>query len=65
MAKAKKQMCQGSCSMGFLLDHKSLKNSALDVERSFTCHRLVMLCQEVVNLKIEVCREKEANMFGE
>jgi 3,4-dihydroxy 2-butanone 4-phosphate synthase len=54
MGKEKKQMCQGSCSMGFSLDHRSLKIGALDVEKSFTCCRLAKLWQEVVNLKNEV-----------
>ncbi len=58
-------MCRGSCSMGFLLDQKSLKTGALHVERSFTCHSHVELCQEVVNLKNEVDREEEAMTFGE
>jgi 3,4-dihydroxy 2-butanone 4-phosphate synthase len=51
--------------MGFLLNHKSLKIGALDVERSFTCHQLAKLCQEVVNLKNEVDKEEEVRMFGE
>ncbi len=58
-------MCQGSCSMGFLLDHKSLKTGAPDVERSFTCCWLGKFCQEVVNLKNEVDKEEEPRMFGE
>jgi len=58
-------MCQGSCSMGFLLRHKSLKTRAPNVERSFTCRSHVELCQEVVNLKNEVDKEKEAMTFGE
>jgi len=65
MGKEKKQMCRGSCSMGFLLDQKSLKTCALHVERSFTCRSHVELCQEVVNLKNEVDREEEAMTFGE
>ncbi len=63
MGKEKKEMCQGSCSMGFLLDHKSLKTCVPDVERSFTCRWLVELCQKVVNLKNEVDEEEEAKMF--
>jgi 3,4-dihydroxy-2-butanone 4-phosphate synthase len=51
--------------MGFLLDHKSLKTGAPNVERSFTSHRLIELCQEVVNLKNEVGKEEEPRMFGE
>jgi 3,4-dihydroxy 2-butanone 4-phosphate synthase len=54
MGKEKKQMCQGSCSMGFSLDHKSLKIGVPNVEKSFTCHQLAKLWQEVVNLKNEV-----------
>jgi 3,4-dihydroxy-2-butanone 4-phosphate synthase len=65
MGKEKKQMCQGSCSIGFLLDHKNLKIGVPNVERSFTCHQLIKLCQEVVNLKNEIDREEEARMFGE
>jgi 3,4-dihydroxy-2-butanone 4-phosphate synthase len=51
--------------MGFLVDHKSLKIGAPNVEKSFTCHSLVELCQEVVDLKNEVDREEKARMFGE
>jgi len=58
VGKEKKQMCQGSCSMGFLFDHRSLKTSAPNVEKSFTCHQLAKLWQEVVNLKNEVDRKK-------
>jgi len=47
-------MCQGSCSMGFSFDHRSLKTGAPNVEKSFTCRRLAKLWQEVVNLKNEV-----------
>ncbi|KAH9535346.1 hypothetical protein CY35_17G047400 [Sphagnum magellanicum] len=65
MGKEKKEMCQGSCLMGFLLDHKSLKIGAFDVERSFTCCRLVELCEEVVNFKNEIDKKEEARMFGE
>jgi len=55
----------GSCSMGFLLDQKSLKTRALHVKRSFTCCSHVELCQEVVNFKNEVDKEEEAMTFGE
>jgi hypothetical protein len=41
--KEKKHMCQGSCLMGFLLDHKNLKIGAPNVENNFTCHWLVEL----------------------
>ncbi|CAM6024455.1 unnamed protein product [Sphagnum balticum] len=58
-------MCQGSCSMGILLDHKSLKTGAPDVERSFTCRWLVKLCQKVVKLENEINREEEPRIFGE
>jgi hypothetical protein len=37
MGREKKQMCQGSCSTRFSLDHKSLRTGALNVEKSFTC----------------------------
>jgi hypothetical protein len=47
-------MCQGSCSMGFLLDHKSLKIGVPNVEKSFTCCWLVELCEEGVNFKNEI-----------
>ncbi len=57
-------MCQGSCSMGFLFDHRSLKTSALDVEKSFTCCWLVKLWQEVVNFKNEVDRKEATRLFG-
>jgi hypothetical protein len=40
--------------MGFSFDHRSLKTSALNVEKSFTCCQLAKLWQEVMNLKNEV-----------
>ncbi len=58
-------MCQGSCSMGFSLDHKSLKTGVLDVERSFTCHLFIELYQEIVKLRNEVDRKEQTRMFGE
>ncbi len=58
-------MCQGLCSVGFSFDHKSLKTRALDVERSFTCCRLVELQREVVNLKNEVDKKEAARLFIE
>ncbi|EFJ21157.1 hypothetical protein SELMODRAFT_176418 [Selaginella moellendorffii] len=39
-------MCQGSCSVGISLDHRSLKTGASDVERSYTCRRLAGLWGE-------------------
>jgi hypothetical protein len=54
MGKEKKQMC----SIGFSLDHRSLKTGALNVEKSFTCRRLAKFWQEVVNLKNEVDKKK-------
>jgi len=65
VGKEKKQMCQGLCSMGFSLDHRSLKIGAPDVERSFTCRRLAKLWQKVVNFKNEVKRKEAARLFGE
>jgi 3,4-dihydroxy-2-butanone 4-phosphate synthase len=50
--------------MGFLFDHRSLKTSALDVEKSFTYHWLVKLWQEVVNFKNEVDRKEATRLFG-
>ncbi len=58
MGEEKKQMCESSCSIGFLFDHKSLKTSALDVEKIFTCHWLAQLWQEVVNLKMKLTEKK-------
>ncbi len=58
-------MCQGPCSVGFLFDHRSLKTSALDVERSFTYRWLVELWWEVVNLKNEIDRKEATRLFGE
>jgi len=52
-------MCQGLCSMGFSFDHRNLKTSALDVERSFTCCHLVELWQDIMNLKNEVDKENQ------
>ncbi|KAH9555771.1 hypothetical protein CY35_08G133200 [Sphagnum magellanicum] len=53
MGKEKKQMFQGSCSMGFSFDHRSLKTGVLDVEK------------KVVNLKNEVDRKDTTRLFGE
>jgi hypothetical protein len=65
MGKEKKQMCQSLCSVGFSFDHRSLKTSAFDVERSFTCCRLIELWQEVVNLKNEVDKKEAIRLFVE
>jgi 3,4-dihydroxy-2-butanone 4-phosphate synthase len=58
-------MCQGSCLVGFSFDHRNLKTSALDVENNLTCHRLVELWWEVVNLKNEVDKKEAIRLFGE
>ncbi len=65
MGKENKQMCESSCSIGFSVDHKSLKIGVPNVERIFTCHWLVKLWQEVVNLKNEINRQEVAKLFGE
>ncbi|XRB17123.1 3,4-dihydroxy-2-butanone 4-phosphate synthase [Pseudoscourfieldia marina] len=49
MAKSVGDMCQGSCSVGISLDHRSTKTGAPDDERSFTCRRLAALYEEVVD----------------
>ncbi len=58
-------MCQGSCSVGFSLDHKSLKIGVPDVENNFTCRWFIELWQEVVNLKNEVDKRKATRLFSE
>jgi len=58
-------MCQGSCLVGFLLDHKSLKIGFLDMESNFTCRWFVELWHEVVNLKNEVDKREATRLFGE
>ncbi len=65
MGKEKKQMCQSSCSVGFSFDHRSLKIGVSNVERIFTCHRLIELRQKVVNLKNEVDRKEAVRLFVE
>lgn len=40
-------MCQGSCSVGVSLDHRSTHTGAPDLERSFTCRRLAELSREL------------------
>ena len=40
-------MCQGSCSVGLSLDHRSTHTGAPDVERSLTCRRLAELWGEI------------------
>jgi len=62
--KEKKQMCQSSCSIGFSFDHKSLKIGVSNLERIFTCHRLIELWQKVVNLKNEVDRKEATRLFA-
>jgi 3,4-dihydroxy-2-butanone 4-phosphate synthase len=57
-------MCQSSCSVGFSYDHRSLKIGVSNVERIFTCHRLIELRQKVVNLKNEVDRKEAVRLFA-
>ncbi|GJP55942.1 hypothetical protein CLOM_g14953 [Closterium sp. NIES-68] len=40
-------MCQGSCSVGLSLDHRSTHTGAPDSERSLTCRRLALLWEEI------------------
>lgn len=40
-------MCQGSCSVGVSIDHRSTHTGAPDVERSLTCRHLAKVWQEV------------------
>ncbi len=44
--------------VGFLFDHRSLKIGVSNVERIFTCHRLVKLWQKLVNLKMKLIEKK-------
>eukprot|EP00897_Mesotaenium_endlicherianum_P008570 jgi/Mesen1/7741/ME000407S06966 len=46
LSKGIDSMCQGSCSVGLSLDHRSTKTGAPDVERSLTCRRLAELWDE-------------------
>lgn len=62
MGKAGGEMCQGSCSVGLSLDHRTTKTGAPDVERSFTCRRLAELYQEVAT---EVSQSDAAKRLGE
>jgi hypothetical protein len=48
-------MCQGSCSMGFSLDRRSLETCALDVSHVVGLQKL---WQEVVNLKMKLTKKK-------
>jgi 3,4-dihydroxy 2-butanone 4-phosphate synthase len=41
-------MCQGACSVGISLDHRSTKTGAPDAERSWTCKRFSQLAAEVL-----------------
>ncbi|CAI6007177.1 unnamed protein product [Closterium sp. NIES-64] len=50
-------MCQGSCSVGLSLDHRSTHTGAPDSERSLTCRRLALLWEEI--------RAERANSSGE
>jgi hypothetical protein len=43
----------------------SLKTSAPNVERIFTCHHLTKFWQEVVNLKNEIDRKETTRLFGD
>ncbi|CAK9871809.1 unnamed protein product [Sphagnum jensenii] len=58
-------VCQSSCLIGFLFNHKSLKIGFSNVERIFTCHWLAKLWQEVMNLKNEINKQEVAKLFGE
>lgn len=62
MSKERLKMCQGSCSVGLSLDHRSLKTGAPDIERSYTCRRLAELYKEVT--KAGVGRDEAGRLFG-
>ncbi|CAM6109613.1 unnamed protein product [Calypogeia fissa] len=62
MSKERLKMCQGSCSVGLSLDHRSLKTGAPDVERSYTCRRLAELYKEVVDGS--VAADEAGRLFG-
>ncbi|XP_024375117.1 uncharacterized protein [Physcomitrium patens] len=63
MEKSKGEMCQGSCSVGVSLDHRTTKTGAPDVERSYTCRRLAELFQEVKEMETSV--DASQRRFGE
>eukprot|EP00873_Tetraselmis_striata_P005661 jgi/Tetstr1/425925/TSEL_001599.t1 len=48
MAKYSGDMCQGTCSVGLSLDHRSTHTGAPDNERSFTCRRLAEMAEEAL-----------------
>lgn len=62
MSKERLKMCQGSCSVGLSLDHRSLKTGAPDVERSYTCRRLAEFYEEVVAGGVAV--DEAGRLFG-
>jgi len=57
MSKSAGGMCQGTCSVGLSLDHRSTHTGAPDDERSFTCRRLA----EMVKVALEQPHEVQTN----
>ncbi|KAF8056215.1 ribB [Scenedesmus sp. PABB004] len=53
MAKADGEMCQGGCSVGVSLDHRSTKTGAPDDERSVTVRRLAALYDEAAAAQLD------------
>jgi 3,4-dihydroxy 2-butanone 4-phosphate synthase len=49
MDKTVPDMCQGTCSVGISLDHRSTKTGAPDAERSWTCKRFSQLAADALN----------------
>eukprot|EP00877_Chromochloris_zofingiensis_P001743 jgi/Chrzof1/1156/Cz01g42190.t1 len=62
MSKFDDAMCQGSCSVGISLDHRSTKTGAPDDERSLTVRRLAELTQQVLREGTSV--EEAAALMG-
>lgn len=45
LAKSTGEMCQGACSVGLSIDHRSTKTGAPDDERALTCRRFAELAK--------------------
>jgi len=62
MSKFNDAMCQGSCSVGISLDHRSTKTGAPDNERCVTVQRLAEMAEEVLTQGIP--QAAAAEMLG-
>jgi 3,4-dihydroxy 2-butanone 4-phosphate synthase len=65
MAKYNGDMCQGSCSVGLSLDHRSTHTGAPDNERSLTCRRLAEMARDALEVSPDDVERNGAAFGGE